>query len=64
MPVVEMTIEERINDITRECTKQGLGLVMEYDPVEELWTGYFDDSPEVKGTLDEVIDGLESELNL
>jgi hypothetical protein len=64
MPVVEMTIEERIGEITRECTKQLLGLVLEYDPTEEIWTGYFDDSPEIKGTLEEVIEGLEAELNL
>lgn len=59
-----MTVEERLNEITRECVKQGLGLTLEYNPTEEVWYGYFDDSPEVTGTLDEVVDGLESELNL
>lgn len=64
MPVVEMTVEERLNEITRECTKQGLGLTLEYDPVEELWCGFFDDCPEITGSFEDVIEGLEAELNL
>jgi len=66
MPVVEMTVEERLNEITRECSKQGIGLTLEYDPVEEKWYGSFDDSRhDIEGdTLEEVVEGLEAELNL
>jgi hypothetical protein len=64
MPVIEMTIEERLHELTRECSKQSLGLTLEYDPSTELWCGYFDDSPEVTGSFDEVVEALEAELNL
>lgn len=64
MPVIEMTVEERLAELTRECAKQRIGLTLEFDPVEEKWCGYFDDSPEVHGEFEEVIEALEAELNL
>lgn len=74
MPHVKLTLEERLEKLTRYCADHSTPISLFFDPTDEQWHGTLDDSvglglggsvaDEYEGDLSTVLEAFEAELEI
>lgn len=64
MPVVNQSLEDRLNEIAKRCIADHTSIILEFDPVGEKWIGSVDENQDFEGDLCDVVESLEAELDI
>jgi hypothetical protein len=64
MPVVNQSLEDRLNELAKRCSLDHTSIILEFDPVGEKWIGSVDEEQDFEGDLNEVVEALEAELDI